>query len=129
MDASGNPARVWSVTSLVFSGVITTCEATPSSTSLAPGESSTISFKIYDVNGNPIVPGSDISIGVQGGALSWSALTTDDPGSTHYSVSLTNNLDPSDPDAREIFTPVTITVISENGRIVKSTQPIHLRLN
>ena len=68
------------------------------------------------------MPGSDISISVQGGALSWSNLTTDDPGITHYSVSLTNNLDPSDPDAREIFTPVTITVISENGRIVKSTQ-------
>lgn len=129
VDASGNPARIWSVTSLVFSGVITTCEATPSSTSLAPGEASTISFKIYDVNGNPIVPGSDISIGVQGGALSWSNLTTDDPGITHFSVSLTNNLDPSDPDAREIFTPVTITVISENGRIVKSTEAIHLRLN
>ncbi|MCG8607420.1 Ig-like domain-containing protein [bacterium] len=129
VDASGNPARVWSVTSLVFSGIIAVCEAAASSTSLAPGESSTISFKIYDENGNPIVPGSEIAITVMGGALSWSNLTTDDPGITHYSVSLTNNLDPSDPDAREIFTPVTISVTSQNGRVIKSTEVIHLRLN
>jgi hypothetical protein len=129
VDASGNPARVWSVTSLVFSGRIAVCETSVSSDTLAPGESSIISFKIYDENGNPIVPGSEINISVNGGALSWSSLTTDDPGITHYSVSLTNNLDPNDPDAREVSTPVTISVNSENGRVIKSTEVIHLRLN
>lgn len=129
VDASGNSARAWSVTNIVFSGLITTFEVTTSDTVLLPGESATIDFKIYDVNGNPIVAGSEITASSNGGALSWTSLTTSDPGGTRYQVILTNDLDPTDPNARAITTPVTISVNSQNGNAVKSSPPIDLRLN
>lgn len=129
VDANGNPARVWAVTNLVFSGLIAVFEVEASTTELSPGESAIIDFKIYDENGNPIVPGSEISAQVSTGKLSWSGITTGDPGITHYQVVLTNDLDPTDPNARETSTPVTIIVSSENGNAIQSSPTINLRLN
>ncbi|MCH7754980.1 Ig-like domain-containing protein [candidate division KSB1 bacterium] len=130
VDSNGTSARGWSVTAIVFSGLISTFEVTTSATDLLPGESATIDFKIYDVNGNPIVAGSEITASSIGGALSWNtALITGDPGVTRYQVILINNLDPTDPDAVEITTPVTISVTSQNGNVVKSSPGIFLRLN
>ena len=118
------------MTAIVFSGFISTFEVTTSATDLLPGESATIDFKIYDVNGNPIVPGSEITASSIGGALSWNtALITGDPGVTRYQVILINNLDPTDPEAREVTTPVTISVNSQNGNVIKSSPAILLRLN
>ncbi len=129
VDANGHSARVWAVTDLVFSGAIQVFEITVSDTALSPGESAIVSFKIYDVNGNPIAPGSEISIQASEGELSWTSLTTGDPGVTHYQVLLTNNLDPTDPDARATTTTVNITVNSPNGNLIKSSTPINLNLN
>jgi adhesin/invasin len=129
VDSNGNPARVWSVTNLVFSGSIAVFEVTASATDLSPGQSANIDFKIYDENGNPIVAGSEISVQVSAGALSWTTLTTSDPGITHYRVVLTNDLDPGDPNARETATPVTIVVNSPNGNAIQSSATINLRLN
>ena len=129
VDASGNSARVWSVTNLVFSGIIAVFEVVTSETELSPGAAAIIDFKIYDENGNPIVPGSEISVQVTAGKLSWASMTTSDPGITHYQVALINDLDPSDPNAREASTPVTIIVKSENGNTIQSSPTINLRLN
>ena len=129
VDASGNSARVWSVADLVFSGRISVFEITVSDTVLSPGESALITFRIYDENGNPIVPGSEISLASDGGRLSWSSLITDDPGVTRYQVLFTNNLDPTDPDARPVTTPVTVSVSSPNGNLIKDSKPISLILN
>ncbi|MCH7676623.1 hypothetical protein IH879_17000, partial [candidate division KSB1 bacterium] len=97
---------------------------------LLPGFPATIDIKIYDVNGNPIVAGSEIIASANGGALSWNtALITGDPGVTRYQVVLVNNLDPADPDAKAIATPVTISVNSQNGNVVRSSPVIVLRLN
>ena len=129
VDSNGNSARAWSVTDIVFSGLISTFELMTTATDLLPGESATIDFKIYDVNGNPIVSGSEITASSIGGALSWTSLVTSDPGVTRYQVILVNDLDPTDPDAREITTPVTISIKSQNGNVVKSSPAINLRLN
>ena len=130
VDSNGNSARAWSVTGIVFSGLISTFEVTTSATDLLPTESATIDIKIYDVNGNPIVAGSEIIASASGGALSWNtALITGDPGVTRYQLTITNNLDPTDADAKEITTPVTISVTSQNGNAVKSSPGIYLRLN
>lgn len=128
VDANGNPARVWDVTNVVFSGIITTFYAEVTDTVIYPGESSTIRFTIYDINGNPIVPGSRITITTDAGKLSWKELVTGDPGKTKYSVSLVNNLDPNDPDARETATSLGIRVEGKNGTEVISTRPIQLKL-
>jgi len=129
VDANGNSARAWAVAELVFSGAISTFTVATSATDLAPGESAVISFTIYDVNGNPIVPGSEITVRSNGGALSWTTLITSDPGQTHYQVTVTNNIDPSDPNARAFSTPVTINVKSENGNTVQSSDVINFNLN
>ena len=128
VDSNGTSARGWSVTSIIFSGLISTFEVTTTATDLLPGETATINFKIYDVNGNPVVAGSAITASANGGALSWTAIQTFDPGVTRYQVVLVNNLDPTDPDARAITTPVTISIQSENGNAVKSSPAINLRL-
>ncbi|MFQ5823952.1 MAG: invasin domain 3-containing protein [bacterium] len=129
VDANGNPARVWSVTNLIFSGVITVFDIEVSDTDLSPGEVALITFKIYDVNGNPIVPGSEISVQANAGELSWSSISTSDPGVTEYTVLLTNNIDPTDPEAQPATTPVTIIVNSQNGNVINSSEPINLNLN
>lgn len=129
VDPNGSSARAWSVTNVVFSGGIDVFNIEASDTELSPGESAIITIDIYDVNGNPIVAGSEISLQASAGELAWTSLTTDDPGVTRYVVSLTNNIDPNDPEAQEESTSVTVTVTSENGNVINSSPTINLRLN
>jgi len=129
VTSSGQKARVWAVSSVVFSGPIAHFGLSLSDTSLSPGQSATIDIEIYDENGNPIVGGSTISAETSAGALSWTSWVTSDPGVTSYQLQLTNNLDPSNPDAKPTATPVTIKVESKNGNVMKSTVPIQLNLN
>ena len=129
VDSKGNSARVWAVCNVVFSGDITTFTVSTDRTVLHPGESATISIVVHDINGNPIVPGSVISAKASAGELSWDRFRTDDPGSDFYSVQLTNNLDPTDPNAKPTATPVTIKIESENGNVQASTVPIQLLID
>ena len=129
VTSSGQKARVWSVTSVVFSGAIAHFGLSVSDTSLSPGQSATIDIEIYDENGNPIVGGSTLTAEASAGALSWTSWVTSDPGVTTYQLKLTNNLDPGNPDAKPTATPVTIKVESQNGNVMKSTIPIQLNLN
>ncbi|MFQ5629580.1 MAG: Ig-like domain-containing protein [bacterium] len=128
IDANGNPARVWGIANVVFSGQIATFNAMVSDTELLPGEGTSIDITIYDGNGNPIVPGSTITLEAGAGKLSWSELTTSDPGTTTYRASLVNDLDPNDPDAQQTAVSVGIRVQSKNGSDVISTTPILLKL-
>ncbi|MCH9007284.1 Ig-like domain-containing protein [candidate division KSB1 bacterium] len=131
VNSNGVSSRAWAVTNVVFSGLISTFTIAVSPTDLSPGEAAIIDFKIYDVNGNPIVSGSKIEITnlADAGSLSWSSLVTSDPGTTTYQVSLTNDIDPSDPDAKATSTSVAIQVTSVNGNDVTFTVPINLNLN
>ncbi|KAA3657785.1 MAG: hypothetical protein DWQ10_12510, partial [Calditrichaeota bacterium] len=129
VDANGNSAKVWGVTSVIFSGEIETFYTEVSDTVLSPSESSIITIYIYDGNGNPIVPGSTITLNAESGKLSWSEFKTGDPGKTIYQAALVNNLDPTDPDAKETTISIGVRVESENGTVVTSTVPIQLKLN
>ncbi|RMD93960.1 MAG: hypothetical protein D6814_15015, partial [Calditrichaeota bacterium] len=128
VDRNGKPARVWNVTNVVFSGPIMVFRADVDKFVLLPGEAANITITLYDENGNPVVPGSTIMVSAEAGKLSWTELQTDDPGKTRYSVSLINNLDPNDPNARETAVNVGIKVSSANGKDVISTPPIQLKL-
>ncbi|MCZ6820263.1 MAG: hypothetical protein O7G31_12355 [Calditrichaeota bacterium] len=129
VNSNGVSSRAWAVTSVVFSGLISTFNLAVFPTDLSPGEAAIIDFEIYDVNGNPIVPDSQITILASAGSLSWNSLATSDPGTTTYQVSLTNDIDPSDPDAKATSTSVAIQVTSVNGNVIGSTVPINLNLN
>ena len=126
VDSNGASSRAWAVANLVFSGAITTFTVEVDSTDLSPGGTAVITFEIYDVNGNPIVPGSEITVRSSAGELSWTSLSTSDPGTTRYQVALTNDIDP---DAEAAITLVTIQVISANGNPVQSSAAIRLNLN
>ncbi len=128
VDSTGHSARVWSTAWIVFSGGISLFTVTTSDTAISPGESAIISIRIHDVNGNPIVAGSSLTAKATAGALSWGTLITSDPGRTDYSVALTNNLDASDPNAKETSTRVTIQVKSANGNDIRSSPTIRLKL-
>ncbi len=128
MDSFGHHVKVWSVTGAVFSGKIAHFTVETSDTVLHLGQSAHISIDIFDVNGNPIVPGSTLNVEVSAGALSWNSWTTADPGVTHYDLILTNNLDPTAQNAKPTATAVTIKVHSENGNVMRSTPVIHLLL-
>ncbi len=129
MDSFGHRAKVWGVTSAVFSGKIAHFTVETSDTVLHIGQSAHIAIDIFDVNGNPIVPGSTILVEASAGALSWGSWTTSDPGITHYDLILTNNLDPTAQNAKPTATAVTIKVQSQNGNAMRSTPAIHLLLN
>ncbi|MCA9730959.1 Ig-like domain-containing protein [candidate division KSB1 bacterium] len=129
VDANGNSAKVWGVTSVIFSGEIETFYTEVSDTVLSPAESAIITIYVYDMNGNPIVPGSTITLNAEAGKLSWSEFKTGDPGKTLYQAALVNNLDPTDPDAKEATISIGVRVESENGTVVTSTVPIQLKLN
>ena len=129
VDANGNSARIWGVTNVIFSGEIGTFYTEVSDTLLLPSESSIITIHLYDINGNPIVPGSSISLIAEAGKLSWSEFRTGDPGKTIYRATMVNNLDPNNPDAKEATVSIGVRVESENGTVVTSTVPIQLKLN
>jgi adhesin/invasin len=128
VDAQGRPVKVWHTCAVVFSGPISTFLVSVDRDTLYPGESATVSIVVHDENGNPIVPGSRILAEAAAGKLSWNDLTTDDPGRVRYTVTLTNNLDPTDPEAKPTATPVTVRVQSRNGNVQASTPPIMLLL-
>lgn len=129
VDSNGASSSAWAVANLIFSGGITTFTVEVDSTDLSPGQSAVVTFEIYDVNGNPIVPGSEITVRSSAGELSWTSLSTSDPGATRYQVALANNIDPTDPDAQATVTFVTMQVNSANGNVVRSSAAISLNLN
>jgi chorismate mutase len=98
----------------------------PAITNLLNGESTDIDITIMDTNGNPVVGGSTIDITSPLGALSPARITTNTPGTTHYSVTLTNDLDPLNDTAQN--TVVTVIVKGPNGQYSKQSVPIFLSL-
>ena len=108
-------ARAWWVVDVVFSGPVAVFQATDDDPddSLAVGESTTITLRVYDVNGNPVVPESKITATASAGKISPSEIITGDPGTTTYTFTLANNLDPKEDSTTASV--VTISLWSKNG--------------
>ena len=124
VDSSNNSALVWASNSVIYSRAINHFTVTTTADTISPGEFATIDFEIWDLNGNPIVPGSTIQTNFAPSAasaeLSWTEKTTGDPGQCYYSVKLFNTINPTDPEAVPTWVTVTISVISENGNMEQS---------
>ncbi|MCK5733401.1 MAG: Ig-like domain-containing protein [Candidatus Latescibacteria bacterium] len=118
-DGAGNPAAAWGVCDVIFSGAVETFSFTKDAPvdKLWIGGWAGMTIRIVDVNGNPIVPGSDLTAETTAGALSWTALTTGDPGSIEYGLSIGNDLSARKPDEEREFKPalVTVKLDSPNG--------------
>ncbi len=124
VDGDNQPALVWDWTSVIFSRGISHFEVYSSADTLHSGELATITFEVWDSNGNPIVSGSEItaSYAPQAAAaeLSWTEKTTGDPGQCYYSLALFNTIKPTDPDAHPSWVTVTVSIQGTNGNTEKS---------
>lgn len=95
-----------------------------------PGEYAVIDVDLWDINGNPIVGGSEIIAtaapsGVKG-ELSWTQVVTGDPGTTQYSLRLYNTIDPTKEEDNPGWVNVVIEVKSRNGDARLTTDPVYL---
>ncbi len=121
-------ARVWSVTNLVMSGIVSTFTVEVEEDTLAVDESTAINVTIYDDRGNPIVAESNIAIRTDAGQLSTELIVQSEPAGsstdTHYTIFLINNLEPKDLPAS---TRVTFEIVnSPNSTMVVSSELINL---
>ena len=78
------------------------------------GDKTDIIITIHDMNENPIVGGSTLTLSSTLGTLSQRSITTGDPGQIKYHVTLTNDLDPLAGD-NPGYAVVTVKLESPNG--------------
>lgn len=97
---------------------------------LDPGEFAVIDIDLWDINGNPIVGGSEITATAAPSGLkaelSWTTVETGDPGTTSYSLRLYNTIDPTKEEDNPGWVNVVIEVKSRNGDARLTTDPIYL---
>ncbi len=127
VDQNGRQVTVWNYVPIVFSQRVTTFTVTPSQSTVLRGQSTDIAVTVHDQNGNPIMGGSTIEFSTQMGALSTAKITTNAPGATRYTVTLTNDLDPLNDNAGN--TVVTVRVKGPNGEYTEQSTPIFLSLS
>ncbi|MHB9029752.1 MAG: Ig-like domain-containing protein, partial [Candidatus Latescibacterota bacterium] len=127
VDQSGRQVTVWNYRPIVFSQEVSMFSVDPGVTTVLRGQSTEITVIVHDLNGNPIVGGSTIEFSTQMGALSNSKITTNTPGVTVYTVTLTNDLDPLVDTAGN--TVVTVRVKSPNGEYTKQSVPIFMSVS
>lgn len=126
VDQDGDKVTAWNYVPVVFSLQVSTFTVVPASTSLLLGQSTDITITVRDVNGNPVCGGSKISVSSKLGTISTTSITTNSPGVTQYSVTLTNDLDPDNDTAGD--TVVTVTVDSPNGGYSQHSVPIYMSM-
>jgi hypothetical protein len=130
VDQAGRQVTAWNYVPIIFSGVVdvnTGFFVTPGVTTLLNGNSTNITIIIKDINGNPVVGGSTIEISSPMGSLSTAKFTTNSPGTTMYTVTLTNTLDPLKDIAQN--TVISVKLQGPNGQYLKQSVPIFMSLN
>ncbi len=127
IDHVGDEVTVWNYAPVVFSRNVSTFTVVPAANSLLRGVSTVVTITIYDINGNPIMGGSEMTISSTIGELSAKILTTGSPGETTYKITLTNNLDPLSDAAGD--TVVSVKLTSPNGNKTVASIPIYMSLS
>jgi len=116
-DQNGNDIKVWAFGHVVFSVGIHTFNVWTDRTFLAPGEAATIYVQIFDMNGNPVAAGSQLTVTSDAGEITQSDLMPSEErygwGATLFSTQLVNTLDP-DQDKAQTAT-VQVELKSPNG--------------
>jgi len=130
VDSSGISAIAWGTCNVIFSGPIdsmyivsATVGGNPTLREMYIGESAVITFRLFDDNRHPVVPGSVINCSANAGMVYPSSITTNDPGQIQYVVSFFNNLTSQDD---PVATPVLISVNCQNGSAYVFTETFML---
>lgn len=128
-DQNGNHIKVWTAGGVIFSSAIARFDAVTNKTELGVGETATIYIRLYDIHGNPVAAGSSLTVSSNAGELSDTNLMPSADrygfGTTYFSVSLTNTLNPEEDDPTTAV--VKIELNSPNGTGKRSI-PIYLRI-
>lgn len=124
MDQENREVSAWNYVPIVFSRQVSVFTVVPAENTLLNGRSTEITVTVYDTNGNPIVGGSTLEFSTALGSLSTSKITTNSPGTTEYTFTLTNNLDPINDTPGN--TVVTVKLTSSNGEVTKTSIPIYM---
>ncbi len=127
LDNLNRQVIVWNFVPIVFSLNVSTFTVVPDAFTLNVGETTYITVTVHDINGNPVVGGSEISFETKLGVLSESRITTGSPGRTQYRIALTNNLEPDTDDPGEAV--VTARLTSPNGDVTTISDKISLTIN
>jgi hypothetical protein len=97
---------------------------------LQPGESVRIDVYALDQNGNPIVGGSTVTAihkpEKRPASVDPGGFKTGDPGVTHYSFSLTNNINPDKPEDTPGVAWAYIHILSRNGDIQLASDVVYM---
>jgi hypothetical protein len=121
-DQNGNDATVFTTAQAVFGGAITHFEVyvDPPVDSLNPGEVAYIHIRVWDEHGNPPAAGSSMSASTSAGKLSVEKFMPDKDrygfGSTYYTTSLLNNLDPIEDEAQMAEVTIELDAPNPNGK-------------
>ncbi len=128
-DLAGNPVRAWDQISVVYSGAVSyddDTETTLRNDTLNIGQARTFIFSLIDGNGNPIESNTSISAALTGevdAKLAWTELETSNGwGKDYYKLTITNNIDPSDTDAKVGYTKIKITWKNEHQSAYEITE-------
>ncbi|NQT26740.1 Ig-like domain-containing protein [candidate division KSB1 bacterium] len=97
---------------------------------LQPGQSIQIDVYVWDANGNPIVAGSTIKAShrpdKRPASVDPGLRTTGDPGITHYTFGLTNNINPEEPKDTPGDAWAYIEISSRNGEILLTSDKVYM---
>jgi len=127
VDDEDNDVTVWNYTPIIFSFAPTTFTVESAAPTVYRGETATITITLRDANGNPVMGGSELKLSSKIGSLSTATITTASPGSTVYTVALTNDLDPlSDLPGNTV---INVALTSPNGDVTVTSAPIYMDTN
>jgi hypothetical protein len=113
----GEDIKVWTMGHVVFSVGIHTFHVWTDRTVLAPGQAANIYIEIWDLNGNPVAAGSQLTVSSDEGKITFSDLMPTAEsygwGSTFFTTQLVNTLDPAEDEPKTAT--VEIKLKSPNG--------------
>ena len=130
-DQNGDEAKVWATTRVIFGGPISHYDVyvDPPVDTLNLGETANIHIRVWDINGNPPAAGSSLKAGTSAGSLSGEDLMPGKDnygfGSTYFSTTLLNNLDPVEDEPT--MAEVTVEVNTPFGKL-SSAVYIYLKM-
>ena len=130
-DQNGDEAKVWATTRVIFGGPTSHYDVyvDPPVDTLELGETANINIRVWDINGNPPAAGSSLKAGTSAGSLSGEDLMPGKDnygfGSTYFSTTLLNNLDPDDDEPT--MAEVTVELNTPFGKLSRAVY-IYLKM-
>lgn len=123
VNDDGEQVIAWNCLPVIFSKQVATFTVETDKNLLYIGETATLTIRVYDINGNPIVGGSRFDFSSTMGNLSAKDMVTNTPGSTIYSITITNNLVETNNSTDAV---VSVDLESPNGYLTRFSPPILL---